>query len=161
MIGLSKSNYEKLDENLLYSTQPSDVADKYIYWCKNWTFKVHKLDSGIAYMIDTYYDSWDSHKIKVTDDNIDQFEVVFDFRDVRRIRDSEQAEYNEEDLYCAATDSGGYNCGGLYWVKRNAKKSKTKLIEKTGLEIESLRYKLSSLERELSELNSGIHWKLK
>jgi hypothetical protein len=148
---LSKENYDKLDENYLYKKEPKRDGE-YTYWCKNWTFKVRKRD-GNAWMYDTYFDSWDS-AIEVTDNNINEFEIVFDFREVKRIPDSSVDEYNEEDLYRAATDSGGYSCGKLYWIKKDAVKSKDLLISKKQYEIESLKRKLKWAEDELERLMS-------
>lgn len=154
---LSKENYDKLNENYLYKKEPIIDNSFYVgttpgtYHCKNWTFKVCKRD-GKAYMYDTYFDSWDSHLIQVTDININEFEIVFDFREVKKIHDSETNEYNEEDLYYAATNSGGYSCGGCNWVKKDAKKSKTLLIAKKEYEIKSLKKQLKWAEDDLKRL---------
>ena len=161
---LSKENYDRLNENYLYKKEPIVDRSMYIgttpitYHCKNWTFKVHKYDDGEAYMIDTYFNSWDSHKIKVTDENIDEFEVVFDFREVKRIHDSEVNEYNKEDLYRIATDSGGYSCGRLYWVRKDTEKSKDLIINKKKEEIESLKRQLRWAEDTLERMLNG-DWK--
>lgn len=155
---LSKENYDKLNENYLYKKEPEIDNSFYVgctpatYHCKNWTFKVSKCDDGRAYMIDTYFSSWDSHRIQVTDKNIDKFEVVFDFREVKQIHDSHANEFNEEDLYFAATNSGGYSCGGCYWVKKDAKESNTLLINKKKREIEFLKNQLEWAERDLERL---------
>jgi len=150
---LSKENYDRLNENYLYKTEPiirESFSDT--YWCKNWTFKVHKCKDGRVFMLDTFYNSWDSHKIQITDKNINDFEVVFDFREVKRINDSETNEYNEEDLYRVATNSGGYSCGKLYWVNKDAIKSKELLIKKAKQEIESLKQQLRWAEGDLERL---------
>lgn len=120
---------------------------------KNWQsfFKAIK-DWSKAYMYDTYFDSWDSHRIQVTDENIDDFKIVFDFKEIKRIHNSEANEYNKEDLYHIATDSGGYSCGRLYWVKKNAVKSKEFLISKKKQEIESLKCQLKWAENDLKRL---------
>lgn len=159
-MSLSKENYDKLNENFLYKKEPIINNSYYIgntsgtYWCKNWTFKVNKRNDNKAYMIDTYFNSWDS-SIEVTDENIDEFEVVFDFREVKRIRDFERDEYNEEDLFRVATDSGGYSCGNLYWIKKDAVKSKDLLVNKKKQEIESLKNKLKWAENDLIRLEKG------
>jgi hypothetical protein len=148
---LSKENYDRLNENYLYQKEPEEIG-QYTFWCRNWTFKVHKSD-GNAFMLDTYYNNWDSN-IEVTDDNINNFKVVFDFREVRRIKDKEIDEYNHDDLYRVATDSGGMSCGGLHWVKKDAQKSIQLLIEKKRHEIESLKSSLRYAERQLEHLLS-------
>jgi hypothetical protein len=140
---LSKENYDKLDANFLYQNKPTK-NDEYTYWCKNWTFKVQKLDDGRAIMIDTFYSSWDSNPIWVTNQNIDEFKVIFDFREVVKICDSDVNEYNEEDLYYAATGSGGYSCGGCYWIKKGTPKS--------------LNLQIAKAEREVDKCESALRW---
>jgi len=155
-MSLSKENAERLNTNYLYKKEipPRDI-DKYPCgpcWCRNWTYRCKGPGrDGNYYMYDTYYDDWDS-AILVTDENINDFEVVFDFREVKRIHDGEADEYNEKDLFCVATDSGGYSCGGLYWVKNDAVKSKDRLIHKQQNEIESLKRQLKWAEEELERL---------
>jgi len=157
-MNLSKENYDKLNENYLYKTEPiidnsfSVGTTPGTYHCKNWTFKVHKFDDGKAYMYDTYFNSWDSHKIEVTDKNIGDFVVVFDFNEVKRINDSEIDEYNQEDLFRVATGSGGYSCGKLYWVKKDAQKSKELLINKAEEKVKSLKRQLEWAEDDLKKL---------
>jgi hypothetical protein len=154
---LSQENYDRLNINFLYKKEPVVDESYHIgsipgtYWCKNWTFRVKKLENGKAFMYDTYWNSFD-HSIEVIDENIDEFEVVFDFREVRQIYDSEVNEYNEEDLYRVATDSGGYTCGKLHWIKKGTEKSKDLLIKKKRDEIESLKLKLEWAERDLEKL---------
>lgn len=152
---LSKENYEKLDANFLYKKEPIR-KDNYTdtYWCKNWTFIVRKCDDGRAYMLDTYFKSWDSHRIQVTDDNINEFEIVFDFRDVERISDHVVYNYEKDDLFRVATDSGGYKCGKLYWIKKGTPMSKRLLIENKKSEINSLKRQLEWAESELKKLES-------
>lgn len=155
-MSLSKENYSRLNENFLYQKEPTVTtatwSASHPYHCKNWTFKVYKLQDGRAFMLDTYFDSWDSHKIQVTDENIDDFKIVFDFRDVKRIRDSEYDEYNDEDLYRVATNSGGWTCGNLYWVHKETQKSKQLLIDKKKNEIQYLKHKLERTKNDLERL---------
>ena len=151
MGNLSKENFDKLDTNLLYKTEPTGTGGYTdIHWCKNWTFKVHKYeDKGTAWMIDTYFEDWDSHRIEVTDDNIDKFEIVFDFRNVERVSDYSTNEYEDADLFCVATDSGGSSCGHLYWKNKSTKKSIRKQLEKKQEELKSSQWRVESAERNL------------
>jgi hypothetical protein len=157
-MSLSKENYDKLNENYLYKKEPIIDNSFYVgctpgtYHCKNWTFKVNKLKDGRAYMLDTYFNSYDSHCIQVTDKNIGEFEIVFDFKEVKQIRDTEADEYNKEDLYYVATNSGGFSCGGLWWVKKDAVKSKELLINKAREKVESLKRQLRRAEDDLEKL---------
>ena len=151
---LSKENYDKLNENFLYSKDP-DKNKNYLggaYWCRNWTFKVCKLDTGKAFMYDTYWSSASEDYIEVTDENINDFKFIFDFREVIKIRDTDIDEYDISDLICAATDSGGMTCGHNHWIKKGALKSNKLLIEKTEKEIERLKRKLANAERYLKML---------
>ena len=141
---LSKENYDKLNENNLYKREPFKVGiSDDLYWCKNWTFKVKKYDNGSAYMVDTYWgDAHDGLTFEVTDENINDFEFIFDFREVKRIHDDDRWNYEDEDVYTVATNSGGYSCGKLYWINKNTQKSKR-------LQIENIKYEIDKLEREL------------
>jgi len=152
---LSEENKNNLNENFLYKKEP-DKNKHYLsgaYWCKNWTFKVEFWESGKVVMRDTYWGSCgDCNYIEVTDENINDFEFVFDFREVVRVQDNVVNEYDPNDLYYVATDSGGYSCGKLYWRNKNTEKSKTLQIEKKKEEIRSLKHKLERAERELKEM---------
>lgn len=153
---LSKENYDKLNTNFLYKKEPTINNNFSVgttpgtYHCKNWTFRVSKYEDGKAYMNDTYFN--DSNSYEVTDENINDFEFIFDFNEVKRINDYEYDEYNEHDLYRVATNSGGYSCGKLYWVNKDAPKSKRLLIEKKEQEIRSLKNKLEWAENDLERL---------
>jgi hypothetical protein len=100
-------------------------------------------------MCDTYFDSWDSHVIQVTNKNIDEFEFVFDFREVERIHDSETDEYEQEDVTRVATGSGGYSCGRLHWIKKGTQKSLRSLIYKKKSEVEMLERSLKYAREDL------------
>lgn len=160
---LSQENYDLLNENFLYQTEP--VIDNSFsvgiafgtYHCKNWTFRVKKL-GGKAWMCDTYFG--DNCK-EVMDENIKKYEKVFDFREVKRISDSFCDEYEENDLIFAATDSGGYSCGNCHWVKNNAVKSQRLLIEKCKRKIESLEWNLKREKEDLENYKNGTHYDLK
>ena len=102
-MSLSKENRKKLDPNILYRKEPDEnIEDP--YWCRNWTFHCPESKSEEVYMYDTYFDDSES-AILVTDQNIDEFEIVFDFRDVKRIKPSEVSQYDAEKLIHVATDS--------------------------------------------------------
>ena len=103
-------------------------------------------------MLDTHFNSYSSHHIRVTDDNVNEFEVVFDFREVINISDSVVDEYEEKDLYCVATNSRGWSCGKLYWIKKGVQKSLQLQINKQKNKIEKIRDKLKWAEQELERL---------
>lgn len=153
---LSKENCDKLNENYLYQREPIRKSESWtassVYHCKNWTFKVHKLKNGRAFMLDTYYEDWDSHIIQVTNENIKDFKVVFDFREVKRIKDDECDEYDEGELYRVATSSAGWDWGNLYWVDKDVQKSKELLVKKKREEIQYLKSRIELEETELKRL---------
>lgn len=146
---LSKKNYDKLDTNFLYRRKPIEGGLGGTYHCRNWTFKVNKYNDGKAYFNDTYFGDG---SIEVTDKNIKEYKKIFDFREVKRARDYEYDEYLRKDVYRVATDSGGYSCGNLYWVKKDAKKSIKKLIAKKKGEIRSAKWQLELKEKDLADL---------
>jgi hypothetical protein len=154
---LSKENYDKLDENVLYKKEP-DPNKNYLggtHWCRNWTFEVKKIHDDRAFMYDTYWSSSDDY-IKVTDENISSFEVIFDFRDVEKIPFESHNEYNEKDLIWAVTGSGGMTSREHYWIRKGTKKSMVLQIEKKKEEIKRLKSKLEWANRELKELEEGV-----
>jgi len=159
-MSLSKENYDKLNENFLYKKEPIIDNSFYVgntsgtYHCKNWTFKVSKYKNGKAYMNDTYF----GDGRELTDENIDEYEFIFDFEEVKRIHDNESNEYNEEDLYRVATDSGGYSCGHLYWVNKETKKNRDLLIDKKKEEIRCLQRDLKWAEQDLERLENREYW---
>ena len=161
---LSKENYDKLDENFLYKRQP--IIDNSFsvgtvsgtYHCKNWTFKCRK-NNGKAWMIDTYWGSGSGYNnYEVTDENVNEYKKIFDFREVKKINDYEIDEYEQNDLICAATDSGGYTCGHIHWVLKTAKKSQRLLIEKCKFKIASFKRQLQQEEENLQKYIDGTHY---
>ena len=148
---LSIDNYNKIIKTGLYKKEPPKDYYNDVYWCKNWSFKPKFSDSGKIYMCDTYFNNWEN-AIELTDKNFKEFEFVFDFELVKKISDSESDEYEKEDLFRIATNSGGYSCGNLYWVKKDAVKSNQKLIKKTLDRINFLKNEIEYEERRLKRL---------
>ena len=93
-----------------------------MYHCFNWTFKVrHNEKENKWYMVDTYFGD---KYIELTDENFDEFEFVFDFEKLKNILGENIYEYDENDWWHVAVDSGGMYCGGKYFVRKNAVKTK-------------------------------------
>jgi hypothetical protein len=158
---LSENNKNAIIKTGLYSHKP-DVkyrgtlyADN-LYWCMNWTFKPSFYQDGRVFMVDTYFND---KSIELTDENIGEFTLIFDFNEVQQ--ESSPEEYNEDDIYHVAIDSGGMYCGGKYFRRKNAKRSKEKLIDICKSKLKSAEYDVKKYKRELEELNNGVHWKLK
>jgi len=127
-------NINKINTNGLYKSEPFNVFGYNPYWCKNWIFKV-KEKNGSLYMVDTYFNDT---CIEVTDDNVNNFELLFDFDDVKEITLQEYEKYNDEDRFMAAIGSGGWKFSTKYFVKKDAEYSKDKLIEILEYEIRGL-----------------------
>ena len=161
---LSKENESKVIASGLYKHKPDvmlrgSLYSNDLYHCCNWTFKPRQYRDGSWHMVDTYWGGGDcGFVIELTDNNFNDFELIFDFNDVTPTNYPE--EYDDEDTYWVAIDSGGMYCGGKHFVKKSAKKSKDKLISRCKDEIASCERNLKSLKKELVELENGTHWKL-
>ena len=156
---LSQENLDKLHINGIYrcdpvlSWLPSYKRDD-PYWCRNWTFKVHRYKDKY-YMSDTYWSTGDDCSIELTDENFDRFEYLFDIDQVRYVNDySTWLEYPEEDRWCVGLDSGGMTMK-KYVVRLGAKKIKERVIERMKREINFLKSELSSKERRLEGIING------
>lgn len=156
---LSKENFDKLNENHLYKREPSKkycISDD-LYWCKNWIFKVKKYRDGRAVMKDTYYgDSMDSLTFEVTDENINDFEFIFDFREVEKVHKDDVCNYKDEDIFIVALGSGGWTYGKRYYKKKEINKSKKLQIENLEYEISKLETKLRYKKEELKRVLEGF-----
>lgn len=150
---LSKENADKIVLTGLYKHEPdakyrgSLYADN-LYHCFNWTFRVmHNEKYDKWYMVDTYFND---KYIELTDDNFDEFELLFDFNEVEKHSGNHIYEYDESDWWHVAVDSGGrYFC--KFFLKKGAVKNKERVIERIKSEIEGLerdlKYKKEMLER--------------
>lgn len=156
---LSKENFDSLNENFLYKKEP--VIDNSFsvgttpgtYHCKNWSFIIKKYDDGRAFIADTYFkDHWQP----ITDENISNYEKVFDFRDVMKISDESANDYEDEDKYFVATGSGGYSCGGCNWVKKTAVKSARLLKIRHENAIATLEWKLKYEREQLKKIEDQL-----
>lgn len=153
---LSKENIEKLHLNGIYRCEPvlkwlPSYKQDNPYWCKNWTFKVSKYKDDY-YMIDTYWSSGDEHPIKLTDENFDLFEFLFDRDEVKSINFYKNwLEYPEKDRWKCALNSGGWS-DPVYLVKKTSHKDKDKVVERIRDEINLLRSQLFLKERDLQRV---------
>lgn len=137
---LSQENIDKINMNGLYGHKPEQKYSRHndLYWCQNWTFKPKKYerDGNIKYyMIDTYWSSGDGLCIELSDNNISEFDLIFDFNCVKKHNGNNIYDYNEEDYYHVAIDSGGMYCGGKYFIKKDAVKNKEKVLNRLEREI--------------------------
>lgn len=152
---LSKENSKKLVLTGLYSHEPDkkyrgSLYENDLYWCFNWTFTIkHNEETNKWYMVDTYFGD---KSIELTDDNFNEFNFLFDFNEVEKCCNSENiSEYDKSDWWHVPVDSSGLLHGGKYFLRKGAKKSKEKVIERLEDEIKSLerkiKYKKETLER--------------
>ena len=153
---LSKENQEKLCITGLYGHDPDRRYRGSLYWdrmyhCFNWTFRVRRHEEKF-YMVDTYFND---QYIELTDDNFKEFELIFDYNEVKSHSGQNIDDYNECDYWNVAVDSGGIYCGGKYFVKKDAKKNKDKVLERLQYEIERAKSNLESKERNYQMVLSG------
>lgn len=153
---LSQENIEKINMRGLYKHEPDRKYSRHndLYWCQNWTFTPKKSErDGIVkyYMVDTYWSSGDGLCIELNNDNISEFNLIFDFDCVKAHNGNNIYDYNEEDYYHVAIDSGGMYCGGKYFINKDAIKNKEKVLNRLENEIESvkkdLEWKISNYEQ--------------
>ena len=157
---LSQSNIDKLCMTGLYKCDPvlkwlpSYKRDN-PYWCRNWTCKVKKRGDD-NYMYDTYWASGDEHPVKLSDENFDKFELIFDFNDVEEFRGDYQKwiTYDYDDRFRVRVDSGGINYG-RYFVRKGAQPMKDAVIERLEQEIRLLENELDLKRRDLHGVKSG------
>ena len=153
---LSNENIEKLHMNGIYRHEPvPEWLPSYRrndpYHGKNWTFKVVKYEDKY-YMHDTYWSTGDDHPIELTDENINEFEYLFENDEVRFMNDyAKWLEYDESDRWYCGLDSAGKR----FVVRRGASKIKELVVERLEREINTLKSDLASKQRILEGVRSG------
>jgi len=157
----SEENEKKIIETGLYKHDPDvklrgTLYKNDLYWCCNWTFRPSKMKDDTWRMQDTYW-CGSGLSIELTDENFNEFSLIFDFNDVKEI--SNPQDYDNSDLYLVSIDSGGYQFA-KHFIKRDAKPSQEKMIGKCKEEIHSCERELERLKDNLQELEAGTHWKL-
>ena len=145
---LSAENRSKIIPTGLYSREidkrTSTGASTYPYWCTNWTF-VPRIYENKIILIDSYYQYSNSISYVLNDENINDFTLIFDFNDVRKVAQTTYQEYADDDRYQVACDSGGRSYP-KYFVKKTASPNKEKQLYQVDSEIESLEYQLKRLK---------------
>ena len=129
----------------------------YKFHCKNWTFKVVSIEDEYCIFCDTYFGT---RLITVHENELQDFELIFDFNDVCRISEGDYSLYDSDDVYQVAIDSGGYTFP-KYYKKKDAKVSQNILVSSITEEIKRTQNRLSYLQTELELAISGEHYKLK
>jgi hypothetical protein len=160
MSSLSQENIEKLCMTGIYRCEPvltwielwrRDTP----YHCINWTFKVKRWDDGTYYMYDTYWTGCSGLSVELTDENFDKFELLFDLEQVQKISPPDFYDYNEENRWHIALDSGGYQYSKHYFVRKGAKKNKDIQLERLNRELESLKSQVRWKEAEIKRVLEG------
>jgi len=155
---LSKMNINKICRTGLYKHEPvaswrGSMYASDLYWCFNWTFKpIYDKSNKCWYMVDTYYND---KYIELTDENFEEFEFIFDFNKVHSVAKSFNFEdYDESDYwYNVAIDSGGHQYGKAF-IKNDAKRIKSKVIERYEYEIAGLERQLKYKKEQLKKIKN-------
>lgn len=158
---LSKENIEKINFNGLYSHKPDvkyrgKLYSDDLYWCFNWIFKPKEIYSNDESnrrfkMIDTYYSD---KGIELTDENFEEFTLIFDFNDVKEIIKTSSYDYNDEDVFRVAIGSGGWRYSSKYFINKNTKKNKDIVVKRLEDYIETLEQKLQRRRKELEQVKN-------
>lgn len=157
---LSESNKKKLCMTGIYTHKPEakyrgSIFSDDLYHCCNWTFTVCQWNDGIIFMKDTYWSDDMSLKIELTDENIEEFILLFNCDDVTSHSGNDIYDYDESDWWRIAIDSSGRSCGGKYFLKKGAVKNREKVLKRLEEEIVSLEHKLEHKKQIYEEVKSG------
>lgn len=161
IMSLSKENVEKLCMTGIYKCDPvlkwlPSYKRDTPYHCCNWTFKPHQYSDGTYAMWDTYWSGVDGLHVQLDDDNIDLFTLLFDVNDVRKCSPPDFYDYDEEDRWHVALDSGGFQFSKYYYVRKDAKKNKAALLERLNNELDSLKNQVRWKEDEIKKANEEM-----
>lgn len=159
-MSLSKENISKLCLTGVYQCDPVESglgkgeSSEFLYWGCNWIFRVqknrHNTDNTYT-MVDTYWSSG-GKCFDLTDENFDKFKFLFDMNDVKQVSQTDFYDYNEDDRWFVAMDSGGWQFSNGYYVKKDAKKNKEKLLSRLNDELASLKWRAEDKEREIARI---------
>lgn len=163
-MSLSQENINKLCMTGVYRCDP--VLSWIEYWrrddpyhCINWTFRVEKYENTDGpdkyYMRDTYWSGGSGLSVELTEENFDKFELLFDMNEVHKVNPPDFYDYNEEDRWHIALDSGGYRLSNHYYVRKDAKKNKEVLLERLNRELDSLRRQVKWKEEEIEKVKQN------
>lgn len=158
---LSQKNIEKLCMTGLYSHEPDvkyrgRIYENQLFHCCNWVFEVKYNEYEDKYqMVDNYWSDGSGLKIDLTDQNINEFELIFDKKEVTTDYGNNIWDYDETDRFYVAIGSGGIQFGSQWFIKKNAKKNKEKVINRLNEEIQSLETELLRKKQILEEVMQG------
>lgn len=156
---LSKQNIDKLNLDGLYTCK-ADVKyrgklhEDNLYHCCNWTFDVIKDYEGNYIMRDTYWSSGDGVHIHLTDENIDEFQLLFEKEKVKQISSKEVNHY--DNYYRVGIDSGGWSYP-KYFVDNSMMKNKERVIKEIDEEIKNLESSIRVLQFRKENIENGSY----
>lgn len=154
---LSQKNKEKLEMDGLYTRLPdkkyrSKWHEDNLYHCCNWTFNIVENSDGEVFMRDTYWGSGDSLHIKLTDENISDFTLLFKKNDVKRINKENTSQYKT--YFTVGIDSGGWSYP-KYFVYKDDDKSRDLVLSELDNEIDKLEREVDRLKDRRRRVASG------
>ena len=103
-MSLSQENIDKLCITGIYHCDPvlswiESWRRNDPYHCINWNFKVRYYEEkDLYYMIDTYWSGYEGLRIKLTDENFNKFELLFDMNEVHKVSPPDFWDYNDKNL---------------------------------------------------------------
>ena len=145
----------------LYRHEPDvkyrgSIYEDQLFHCCNWVFEVKYNEYKDRYqMVDNYWSDGSGLRIELTDDNINEFELIFDKEEVTTNYGDNIWDYDETDRFYVAIGSGGTQFGRKWFVKKDAKKNKDKVISRLSDEIKSLETELLRKKQTLEEVIHG------
>lgn len=156
---LSENNIEKLNMNGLYECKPDvkyrgKLYENSLYHCCNWTFDVVKNREGNYFMRDTYWSGSDSLHIPITDENFDDFKLLFERDKVKGIRKDEI--YHYEKYYRVGIDSGGWSYP-KFFVDIDESKSKKLILEEIDEKLKGLEWEIKNLREKKENIENGTY----
>ena len=147
-----------INMNGLYYHEPSHKYSRHddLYWCQNWTFKPCEYNRKI-YMRDTYWSGGNGMVIEVDENNVDEFKLIFDWREVEQVNNYENLEeFGEKgkDWFIVCVDSGGMGYPKSF-IRKGAKRNKDMVLKRKREEIKTLQRKIGDIEFYINRIESG------
>lgn len=150
-------NKNQLNENFLYEADPESFGFTSMpYHCRNWVFRLrYNPNSGEYYMYDTYW-SVDENPIKVTEDNIDSFKVLFDVNDVEKVpNDDEIFMYSSDDIFHVRDQNQFKSSVSVYKLK-GAVKVIERQIDILKLRLKDKTWELNTIQNEIEDIQNEL-----
>ncbi len=105
-------------------------------------------------MVDTYWSTGDNLCVELTDENFGLFRLLFDMNEVSKISPPDFYDYDEEDRWHVALDSGGLKYSKHYFVRKGAEKNKKTQLDRLYRDLESLERQVQIKQEEIFKIES-------